>query len=414
MPWHRIIFIFIVLFSMKLPAKGLLSSEYGPLIMQGLVYEEYGVYDEARIVYGKLFDHTGEKDYLFREVTASILGNVGILRSIDRLNKWDHSHPHDLEVYRLLIPLYLSSSQINRARSKAELLLEYSEETKDLELAIRPFLYMGEYDRVLTLLNTVYKQNFRESILLKMVTIMDLYTNERKEALQLLEMRRRMSNISDAVWEKILLLYSKENDTKNLLETYKAFYQERKDLAILDKVVEYYIQEGDISGAIAFVEAEDSNNVLLYNLYRDKKLFAKAYKIAKDQYKKTKEVHWLAESAIMLFEKSEDKHNKVMIKEVITLFDKALALGVDDSIYLNYYGYTLIDYDIDIDKGIEIIQNALIQQPNNTYYLDSLAWGYQKKHKCKEAYTLMKRVVDEEGLKIDEIKRHWATIQSCQ
>ena len=100
-----------------------------------------------------------------------------------------------------------------------------------------------------------------------------------------------------------------------------------------------------------------------------------------------------------------------MIKEVVAYFEKAIDLGVDDSIYLNYYGYTLINKEIDVKKGIKVIEDALKQQPDNTYYLDSLAWGYYKENRCKEAYEMMKRVVDEEGLNEAEIIEHWDAIQ---
>jgi hypothetical protein len=63
---------------------------------------------------------------------------------------------------------------------------------------------------------------------------------------------------------------------------------------------------------------------------------------------------------------------------------------------------------------MKIIEDALVQQPNNTYYLDSLAWGYYKKHECKKAYELMKRVVEEEGLEEEEIIEHWNAIRKCK
>ena len=103
-----------------------------------------------------------------------------------------------------------------------------------------------------------------------------------------------------------------------------------------------------------------------------------------------------------------------MIEKVVNYFDKALAGGIDDSIYLNYYGYTLIDKNIDIKKGMKIISDALVQQPDNTYYLDSLAWGHYKEKQCKKAYKMMKKVVDMEGLDEPEIAEHWDAIQKCQ
>jgi len=136
--------------------------------------------------------------------------------------------------------------------------------------------------------------------------------------------------------------------------------------------------------------------------------------LAERKYKEDKDARWIAEKGILVFEKAKDKNDKKMIEKVLSYFDKAISLGVGDSIYLNYYGYTLIDKEIDVKKGISIIENALHQQPNNTYYLDSLAWGYYKERKCAKAYELMKRVVDEEGLEEQEIIDHWRAIKQCK
>lgn len=103
-----------------------------------------------------------------------------------------------------------------------------------------------------------------------------------------------------------------------------------------------------------------------------------------------------------------------MLENVISHFEKAISLGVDDSVYLNYYGYTLIDKGFDVKKGMAIVEDALKQQPDNTFYLDSLAWGYYKQKQCKKAYELMKQVVDTEGLEEKEIIDHWDAIQKCK
>ena len=115
-----------------------------------------------------------------------------------------------------------------------------------------------------------------------------------------------------------------------------------------------------------------------------------------------------------LYEKSKNKDDKQMLNRVINKFEKALKEGVKDSVYLNYYGYTLIDKDIDVRKGIEIVKDALKEQPNNSYYLDSLAWGYYKLHNCEDAYREMKRVVDMEGLDEEDIAQHWSAIKECK
>ena len=414
MSWYRLVFTFIIVFFTSLQAKGLLSVSDDELIIRGLLYDEYKAYGSSREVYAKLFDATGEEVYLFKEATASLLGKTHLYESIKRLKAWNNIHPDTPEVQRLLIPLYLTVNQINSAKIQAEYLLEHSSEPMDLDLASNPFLYAGEFKRALDLLSKVYETVPRERVLLRMADIMDEYTGERKRAIQLLETHRRMNISSNDVLAKLLILYSKEKDIDGLMETYKVLYERDRNEKVLSKIIDTYAYKRDNNGAIEFLEKYQVGDTILYDLYKSKSLFDKALIMAERKYKENKDARWLAEKGILLYERAKDKNDKGMLELVISTFDKALSLGVDDSIYLNYYGYTLIDKEIDINKGMKIIQEALVQQPNNTYYLDSLAWGHYKKRECPQAYKLMKRVVDEEGLEEDEIIEHWKAIKQCK
>ena len=414
MSWYRLVFTFIIVFSSTSQARELMVVSDDELIIRGLLYDEYKAYSNSREIYAKLFNATKEEIYLFKEARASLLGKTHVYESIRRLKEWDDTHPDTPEVQRLLIPLYLTVNQVSSAKIQAEYLLERSNKSIDLELASNPFLYSGEFKRALRLLSKVYETRPREMILLRMVDIMDEYTDERERAIQLLETHRRMNISSNDVFAKLLILYSKKKDIDGLMEIYKALYERDKDEKILAKIIDTYAYKRDTLGAISFLEKYQVGDDLLYDLYKNKKLFDKALLLAKRKYKETKDARWVAEKGILLFENAKDENDKEMISLVVFTFDKALRLGVDDSIYLNYYGYILIDKEIDILKGMKIIQNALIQQPNNTYYLDSLAWGYYKTHECTKAYKFMKRVVDEEGLEEDEIIEHWHAIKQCK
>ncbi len=417
MSWNRIILFFITVFFFctgAVQAKELRMLSEDELIVQGLLYEEYRAFDRSRHVFGQLYDTTGAKVYLFREMTASLFSKTNIDESIKRLKTWDEKHPDTLEVKRLLIPLYLTANRVGEAKTEAEYLLERSNKARDMELASNPFLYTGEFRRALDLLSKVYVQTSNEDVLLRMVIIMDEYTNERIKAIQLLETHRHMNIVSNDVYFKLLELYVKENNVDGLLNIYKILYDQDKNEKYLNKIIDAYAYKRDINGAIDFLEENKVGDNILYELYKRKKLFDKAYLLIDRLYNEKKDARWLAEKGVLLFEKSEDKNDKKMIKEVVSYFEKAIDLGVDDSIYLNYYGYTLIDKEIDVKKGIKVIEDALKQQPDNTYYLDSLAWGYYKEHECKKAYEMMKRVVDEEGLDEKEIIEHWELIQKCQ
>lgn len=417
MSWNRIVYPFITAFILSMgvmQAKELRVLSEDELIIQGLLYEEYRAYNRSRAVFGRLYDTTGAKVYLFKEVTAALFSKTNINESIERLKLWDDKHPDTLEVKRLLIPLYLTAHRVREAKTEAEYLLERSNEVMDLELASTPFLYTGEFKRALDLLSRVYEKTSNEDVLLRMVVIMDEYTNERTKAIQLLETHRHMNIVSNDVYFKLLALYVKENNVDGILSIYKILYEQDKNEKYLNKIIDAYAYKRDIDGAIGFLEKNKVGETILYELYKRKKLFDKAFLLIDRLYAEKKDARWIAEKAVLLFEKAEDKNDKKMIKEVISYFEEAIDLGVDDSIYLNYYGYTLIDKEIDVEKGIKIIEDALKQQPHNTYYLDSLAWGYYKQKACKKAYEIMKRVVDEEGLDEVEIIEHWDAIQKCK
>jgi len=416
--WNRIILVFItafILMTSVAQTKEIRVLSEDSLIIQGLLFDEYKAYENSRRVFAKLYDDTGAKEYLFREMTSSLLSGKYIENSIKRLKSWDEKHPDTLEVKRLLIPLYLTNQQVKEAKIEAEYLIERSSAARDLDLASNPYLYSGDFKKALDLLDIAYKKTSNEDVLLRMTVVMDEYTNERKKAIQLLETHRRMNIVnSNQLFFKLLSLYVKENNINGVLEIYKVLYEQDEQEKYLTKIIEAYVYKRDIDGAISFLEKNKVGDATLYELYKSKKYFDKALTLINKLYKKDKDARWLAEKAVLTFENAADKNDKKMIDKVVAYFDKAISLGVDDSIYLNYYGYTLIDKDINVKKGMKIISDALVQQPDNTYYLDSLAWGYYKKKNCKKAYELMKKVVDQEGLEEAEIAEHWDLIQKCK
>lgn len=417
MSWNRIALTLLLTLSFSTVAgyaKELMKISEDELIIRALLYDEYGAYENSYQMYKKLYDDTGAEVYLFKEATSALMSRNHIAESITRLKIWDKKHPNRVEVRRLLIPLYLTIKQVKNATNEAEYLLEQSTEPMDLDLASNSFLYAGNFQRALELLSRVYESIPSEDVLLRMTEIMDQFTGERKKAIQLLETHRRMNIVSNDVYIQLLVLYQKEKDVDGILGTYKALYKQDNDQEYLTKIIEVYMYKRDLDGAIAFLEADKSRDDILYELYKSKRDFSKALNLVDRFYKEDNDSKWIAEKGVLIFENSEDKNDKKMIAQVVSHLERAIKQGVDDSIYLNYYGYTLIDKEVDVKKGIKVIKDALLQQPENMYYLDSLAWGYYKTRECAKAYELMKRVVEEEGLQEEEIIKHWNAIKQCK
>ena len=384
------------------------------LIVRALFYTEIKAYDAGRQLYKVLYKRTGEKAFLYREAASSLMGDVGVADTIAQLEAYDKQHPDEVEIKRLLIPLYLMNRALPEAKRAADALTSLSKKGGDWDLAANPYLYAGEFEKAASLLKQAFAYEADEEILLRLASVLDDYLHRRKEAIRYLETYRRVhGDVGIGVYYKLLSLYVKENDIDGVLSVYLDLYEKHKDEKYLEKIIRAYALKGDVDGAIAFLEKHRSTHKLLYKLYKSKKMYDKALALAKRFYRESKDPKWLAEMGILYFERAKDKNDKHMIAKVIKMFDKALAEGVDDSLYLNYYGYTLIDKDIDVKKGMEILQKALKQQPDNSYYLDSLAWGYYKEGECKKAYEVMRKVVAQEGLKVPEIAQHWQKIKAC-
>jgi tetratricopeptide (TPR) repeat protein len=386
------------------------------LIIRGIFYNNHQMYNYSRAIYDELYSRTKLDDFLFNKANASLLSGNDIDTSILELeNHKSKSQQKDIISKRLLISLYLFKGDMKQAKKILENLLDISKTSRDYELASTVFLYEGNYKKALNLLNKSYTLKHQEETLLQIANIMLNYTYEYKKAIQLLEMHRRMNIISSKeVFKMLVELYVKTNDINGVLQTYKALYIIEPKEMYLAKIVDAYVYMADFKGAIGFFEDNKPKDKILFDLYQHEKMYQKAIKFATEAYRRTHDPSWLAKKAIITYESAKDKKDLKMIKKLISYFDRAIKEGADDSSYFNYYGYTLIDSDIDIQKGIDYIKKALAQQPNNAYYIDSLAWGYYKINQCKKAYKLMKEISSKEIEETIELKEHFEAIKKCK
>ncbi len=382
-------------------------------VMQAIWLEEQLAFVQSAELYSKLYEATGKKEYLFKEVSSRLYSKDKVQESLAKLKHWSSIHPNDLVGKRLLIALYLQEKAFADAKIVGAKLIESSDKAEDLELVASSYLYEGDYKKGVELLNKLYRKTKNEKVLLRIVAIMTQYMDQNDNAIRLLETHRRVGSASIDAYKMLIDLYVKKRNLDKILDIYKALYTIEPEDEYLRRIIEIYVYQRDFDGVIKFLESYSGNEHLLYDLYKKEKHFKKAKKLAENFYKETEDAKWIAEQGILVYEMASNKDDKLMLAKVVELFDKAIAKGVDDSIYLNYYGYTLIDKGLDIDKGMNIISQALKQEPDNSYYLDSMAWGHYKKGECQKAYKMMKQVVDQEGSEELEIKEHWDKIQEC-
>ena len=59
-------------------------------------------------------------------------------------------------------------------------------------------------------------------------------------------------------------------------------------------------------------------------------------------------------------------------------FITALELSKDHPEVLNYFGYSLIERNENLEEALKMIESAVSQRPESGYIVDSLAWGLFK------------------------------------
>jgi tetratricopeptide (TPR) repeat protein len=77
----------------------------------------------------------------------------------------------------------------------------------------------------------------------------------------------------------------------------------------------------------------------------------------------------------------------------VTALRKSIELNAQGANALNYLGYMYADRGINLDESIELVRRALLIEPENGYYIDSLGWAYFKKGMLDEAMQELKRAV---------------------
>lgn len=73
---------------------------------------------------------------------------------------------------------------------------------------------------------------------------------------------------------------------------------------------------------------------------------------------------------------------------------KALKLSPDQPLVLNYLGYSWIDQNKNLKKGMALIEKAVALKPDDGYIVDSLGWAHYKLGNFKEAVRYLERAVE--------------------
>jgi tetratricopeptide (TPR) repeat protein len=86
-----------------------------------------------------------------------------------------------------------------------------------------------------------------------------------------------------------------------------------------------------------------------------------------------------------------DDHNDK--SKAMEYMEKIIVINPDYPEALNYLGYSLAELEQNLDRALVLVNNALKQDPDNGYYMDSLAWVLFKQGKLDKAWGAIEQAV---------------------
>ncbi|QKF73621.1 tetratricopeptide repeat protein [Aliarcobacter faecis] len=383
-------------------------------IMYALEMENERVYYEARDVYFKLFEHTNKYEYLVNSVSlATQLKDFVFVEAA--IAKYLRANIKEEEILlRLYSFAQLKLDKVEEASKNAEKLVALYPNELNYDVLATIYLTQKEYQKAHDIFSKAFAISSNAITLSTIANLEFFQLNRQQEAVSKLEDNLKKYDYDFNLSLQLIAFYEILKDEKKIEYILKEmfFYYRNNDSQLqlnnTKTLFWKYIKKDHI---IDFWEENREKDDILVAAYRTTNQPQKAKDLLKELYEESQDKEILAELAIVEFDMAPNK--KDIVPSVIEKLEIVLQSS-NNHIYQNFLAYLLIDYELDIKKGVDLVKKALEQDAENIAYLDTLAWGEYKLKNCKTAYSIMKKIIDEVGLEDEELKQHWEKIKECK
>ncbi len=379
------------------------------MIITALEAQRVGNYKDAMKIFQSLYDKSKKVNYLIQVAKMSFMSG-DYKKTLAILKNGVKKYPDNIEFKKLLVGLYIKEKKYTLAEKVSLELLKKDKTAQTLSILGDIYMLEKSYDLALKYYESAFKIDNSPKVLLNMSNLLYEYLDRKQEAISYLETYIRLQDADERVYFNLIRIYGKEKNIDGLISTYKKLYKKFKRDEYAKKIIELLMYKKDRKGAVDFLEKSGYNPEMLMNVYASIKQFNNAYKIAQKLYIKTNSSEYLGKMAIYEYEANKDHLNKKILNSISKKFEAVLK-DRQDPLYLNYYGYLLIDHDLDVKKGIRLVKLALKKEPESPFYLDSLAWGYYKLNRCEDALKIMKKFINDNDE--PEVTMHYKKILKC-
>lgn len=320
----------------------------------------------------------------------------------------------DNEVLRLIIGYEMGKNRLGVAKKLAKSLSQ-KEAQNPANHSILGTIYALEGNNALARhsLQKAYSIEPSEINLLKLMDLLENSLNKRSEAVKFAADWVNKNGCSKQVCLILLGFYAQEQKIDLMVEIYTKLYDKFGGENFLKDALALYLYKKDLNGAKNLLEKYPFDKAILMDIYAQLGDFDGAFLTAKAVYEQSKDPQFLAKMAIYKYEKNGKITSEFELAQIVALFEEATK-KIQDPIIFNYYGYLLIDHEIDVKKGLDLCLKAYGLNPDANFIVDSVAWGYYKLGACKQASEWMDKVSnDKEFISSDEAREHLDAINKC-
>lgn len=380
-------------------------------LMQAFLYENSGNFQKAKDLLLDLYDKNGHQIYLKEAIKISFINKTSDLKKL--LKQGKVILKDDPDFIRIEVSNLLTENKFKLAKTKLLDLIKTDKNSKNYSMLGMIYIYERDYENSLKYLKKSYEMDENQNSLMTIVNILDENLYKTKEAIDILQTHIEKNGCEILTCETAGLLYLKANDSKKSIEIYEKLYEDTQDDRYLQRIIQIFIVEKEYEKAIKYLEKNYPQNDVLGDLYAHLQRYKDAYNFAKDKFKDLNEPIYQAKMAIYKYEENRDKIDKKVLDEVIFNFEKSVY-NVNEAVFYNYYGYLLIDHDLDVKKGLDLVKKAYELDSNSFYIIDSIAWGEYKLGECKKAKDTLSKILDNEDfINSPEAKEHIQMIDKC-
>lgn len=363
-------------------------------------------------IYKKIYAKYNKKEYLKKLIILSFF------LQDELFDKWmqksQNIFDNDEVILRIKISNLMQKNRDKEALNLAKKLLKIAKTPQNLSLIAEVYLKLDQNQNSINYFEQAYDKNPSEILALKIASIYGTKLKNISKSTQILENFTKNFGCSNKICSMLFDTYINEQKYQKAAQILQKLYKINRHTQLLHTAVDIYIFLKDFDNAKNILETYKINQKLLAEIYAYEKKYRQAYDIVKDEFQNTGNEEFKILMGIYKYEEKSPNLTLEDKKNIIQNFEISVQNSQNPT-YLNYYGYFLIDLDIDVRKGITLIKEALKFKPDESYIIDSLAWGYYKIGECENAKIWMNKALkDEEFMKSEEAKLHFEKIINCK